>query len=190
MMKKKNCIDSTRCVTGVKNMKKTKLMATTGMLTALYFVLSALLKIPVAGNIKLDLGYIALAVGAVYLGAIPATIIGAGGVLIESLLMSQRGVSPGWILMNAIVGFACGLVLHKAVNGPSKQFWLKAVAVVILSMLAGVAVKTVIDCLMYGLLPAAKIPTALVACALDSFVMLLLGIPISLGLKKRLRSLL
>ena len=43
-------------------MKKAKLMATTGMLTALYFVLSALLKIPVAGNIKLDLGYIAMTV--------------------------------------------------------------------------------------------------------------------------------
>lgn len=170
-------------------MKKTKLMATTGMLTALYFVLSALLKIPVAGNIKLDLGYIALAVGAVYLGAIPATIIGAGGVLLESLLMSQRGVSPGWIMMNAIVGFACGYVLHKAADGPKKQFWLKAVVVVILSMLVGVAVKTVIDCIMYGLMPAAKIPTALVACALDSFVMLLLGMPISLGLKKRLQSL-
>lgn len=170
-------------------MKKTRMMATTGMLTALYFVLSALLKIPVVGNIKLDLGYIALAVGAVYLGAIPATIIGAGGVLIESLLLSQRGVSPGWILMNAIVGFACGRVLHKAVGGPTKQFWIKAVLVVILSMLFGVAVKTAIDCVLYGLLPAAKIPTALVAWALDSFVMLLLGIPIGLGLKKRLRSL-
>ena len=170
-------------------MKKTKMMATTGMLTALYFVLSALLKIPVVGNIKLDLGYIALTVGAVYLGAVPATIIGAGGVLIESLLLSQRGVSPGWILMNAIVGFACGRVLHKAVGGPTKQFWLKAVLVVILSMLLGVTVKTAIDCVMYGLLPAAKVPTALVAWALDSFVMLLLGIPIGLGLKKRLRSL-
>lgn len=170
-------------------MKKTKIMATTGMLTALYFVLSALLKIPVVGNIKLDLGYIALAVGAIYLGAIPATIIGAGGVLIESLLLSQRGVSPGWILMNAIVGFACGCVLYKAAGGPRKQFWFKAVLVVTLSMLFGVAVKTAIDCVMYGLLPAAKIPTALVAWALDSFVMLLLGIPIGLGLKKRLRSL-
>lgn len=170
-------------------MKKTKMMATTGMLTALYFVLSALLKIPVVGNIKLDLGYIALAVGAVYLGAVPATIIGAGGVLIESLLLSQRGVSPGWILMNAIVGFACGRVLHKVVGEPTKQFWIKAVLVVILSMLLGVTVKTVIDCVMYGLLPAAKVPTALVAWALDSFVMLLLGIPIGLGLKKRLRSL-
>lgn len=170
-------------------MKKTKLIVTTGMLTALYFVLSALLKIPVAGNIKLDLGYIALAVGAVYLGAVPATVIGAGGVLIETLLLSQRGVSPGWILMNAIVGFSCGRVLHKAADGTAKQFWFKAVAVVILSMLAGAAVKTGIDCIIYGLMPAAKIPTALVACVLDSFVMLLLGIPISLGLKKRLRSL-
>ena len=170
-------------------MKNTKKLATTGVLTALYFVLSALLKIPVAGNIKLDLGYIALAVGAVYLGTVPAAVIGGGGVLIESLLMSQRGISLGWILMNVIVGLVCGRVLHKAVGEPSARFWLKAIPAVVLSMLAGVTVKTVIDCIAYGLMPEAKIPTALAAWILDSVVMLALGIPISLGLKKRLRSL-
>lgn len=170
-------------------MRTTKKLASVGMLTALYFVLSALLKIPVAGNIKLDLGYIALTVGAVYLGAAPAAVIGSGGVLLESLLMSQRGIAPGWILMNAIVGFACGHVMHKALNDPPGRFWLKAAVVVILSMIAGFAVKTVIDCLLYGLTLTVKIPTAIVGCALDSFVMLLLGVPISLGLKKRLKSL-
>ncbi|MDO5435025.1 MAG: ECF transporter S component [Clostridia bacterium] len=170
-------------------MKKTRKIAVIGMLTALYFVLSALLKIPVAGNIKLDLGYIALAVGAVYLGALPAAFIGAGGVLIESMLMSQRGIAFGWILMNAIVGFACGRVLVRTPYTPPAQFWLKAAAVIILSMLAGVSVKTVIDCILYGLMPAAKIPTALAAWILDSFVMLAIGIPISLALKKRIRKL-
>ena len=168
-------------------MKKTKKTVMTGVLTALYFVLSALLKIPVAGNIKLDLGYIALAVGAVYLGALPATVIGAGGVLIESMLMSQRGIAFGWIVMNAIVGFACGRVLHREADAPAGRFWLKAAAVVVLSMLAGVTVKTVIDCVLYGLAPALKIPTALAAWALDSFVMLLPGMPIALALKKRLK---
>ena len=57
-------------------MKNTKQIATIAVFTALYFVLSALLKIPVVGNITLDLGYIALAVGAVYLGAVPAMVIG------------------------------------------------------------------------------------------------------------------
>ena len=170
-------------------MKKTRKITVIGMLTALYFVLSALLKIPVAGNIKLDLGYIALAVGAVYLGAFPAAFIGACGVLIESMLMSQRGIAFGWIAMNAIVRFACGRVLVSTPYAPPARFWLKAAAVVILSMLAGVAVKTVIDCVLYGLAPAVKIPTALAAWILDSFVMLVLGIPISLALKKRLKKL-
>ena len=167
-------------------MKKTKRMAAVGVLTALYFVLSALIKIPVAGNIKLDLGYIALAVGAVYLGAVPAAVIGAGGVFIESLLLSQRGIAPGWILMNAIVGYVCGCVLHGAEDAPSARFWLKAAAAVILSMLTGVAVKTAVDCVLYGLALAAKIPTAIAAWVLDSFVMLALGVPLSLALKKRL----
>ena len=173
----------------MKNTKKTKKVVMTGVLTALYFVLSTLLKIPVAGNIKLDLGYIALAVGAVYLGAVPAAVIGAAGVLIESMLMSQRGIAFGWIVMNAIVGFSCGCVLYKEADAPSGRFWLKAAAVVVLSMLAGVTVKTVIDCVLYSLRPELKIPTALAAWALDSFVMLFPGIPIALALKRRLRGL-
>lgn len=170
-------------------MKKTKRTVMTGVLTALYFVLSALLKIPVVGNIKLDLGYIALAVGAVYLGALPATVIGAGGVLLESMLMSTRGIAPGWILMNAIIGFSCGRVLHRAADGPAGRFWLLAAVTVLLSALAGVAVKTAVDCLIDHLTLTVKIPSSAAAWILDSFVMLALGMPLSLALKKRLGNL-
>ena len=167
-------------------MKNTKQIATIAVFTALYFVLSALLKIPVVGNITLDLGYIALAVGAVYLGAVPAMVIGALGAFLESALMSQRGVSPGWVLMNAIAGFICGLVLHKIADGDRKKFWILAVPTVVLSMLLGVVVKTLIDCAMYDIALVAKIPSSTTAWILDSLVMLVIGIPLGLALKKRL----
>ena len=169
-------------------MKKTRQITVTAVLTALYFILSALLKIPVVGNITLDLGYIVLAVSAVCLGAVPAAFVGSLGVLLESALMSRRGISPGWILMNAIVGYTCGLVLHKAADGDRKTFWLKAVVSVTVSMLAGVVVKTFIDCALYGITQiAVKIPSSVTAWILDSFVMLAAGMPLSLTLKKRIK---
>ena len=168
-------------------MKKTRQITVTAVLTALYFILSALLKIPVVGNITLDLGYIVLAVSAVCLGAVPAAFVGSLGVLLESALMSRRGISLGWILMNAIVGYTCGLVLHKAADGDRKTFWLKAVVSVTVSMLAGVVVKTFIDCALYGIALAVKIPSSVTAWILDSLVMLAAGMPLSLTLKKRIK---
>lgn len=169
--------------------KTTKRTATIAVFTALYFVLSMFLKIPVVGNITLDLGYIALSVGAVYLGAVPGMLIGSLGAFLESALLSQRGVSPGWILMNAIVGFFCGLVLHRAADEERKKFWLKAILVVMLSMLVGVLVKTFIDSALYNTAIIAKIPSSATAWILDSLVMLVLGLPLSLELKKRLPNL-
>lgn len=170
-------------------MKKTNKIATTAVFAALYFVLSAVLKIPVGGHITLDLGYISLTVGAVYLGAIPAMFIGSIGALLESALMSQRGVSLGWILMNAIVGYSCGAVLHKRINCNKKQLMAAACIVVPLSMLLGVTVKTFIDCAIYDLPLLAKIPTSAVALVADSAVMLIFGMPLSIALKNRLKSL-
>ena len=167
-------------------MKKTKQLALSAMLAAMYFVLSAILKIPVAGHITLDLGYIALTVAAVYLGAVPAALVGAVGAFLSSALMTQRGVSPGWITMNLIAGFACGLVLHKTVDGNRKTFLLSALAVVPSSMLVGAAAKLFIDCAMYSLPVLLKIPTTAVAWLCDSLVMLAAGLPLCLALKKRL----
>lgn len=168
-------------------MKNTKQIAVTAVLSALYFVLSAMLKIPVGGHITLDLGYIALTVAAVYLGAVPAMLVGSIGALLESALMSQRGVSPGWILMNAIVGFLCGMVMKKAADGERKKFILSSCIVVPLSMLLGVTVKTLVDCAMYDLPLIAKIPTGIAALIADSVVMLVFGLPLCMALKRRIK---
>ena len=168
-------------------MKKTKQTAFTAILAALYFLLSALLKIPVAGHITLDLGYIALTVGCFFLGAGPGALIGAVGAFLESAMLSSRGVSVGWILMNAIAGYFCGKVLHKRKDAEKKKVFLAAFAVVPSSMLAGVIVKTFADCIIYSLPLLAKIPTSTAAWFFDSAVMLGLGIPLCLTLRRQIK---
>lgn len=169
------------------NTKKVKRLATIAMLIAVYFVLSAMLKIPIAGHITLDLGYIALMVGAVYFGAAPAMVIGGVGAFLESALMSQRGVSPGWIVMNVIAGGLTGWVLYRIPVEEKKRMVISAVIVVTLSMLLGAAAKMFIDCAMYDLPVVLKIPTTIVAWLSDSVVMLVVGLPLSMALKRRLR---
>lgn len=168
-------------------MKNTKLISITAVFIALYFVLSTLIKIPVTGHITLDLGYIALTVGAVYLGAVPAMLIGSIGALLESALLTMRGVSPGWILMNAIVGYLTGSVLHKYADRGTKKLLISACIVVPLSMLLGVTVKTLIDCALYDIPILAKIPSSTAAWITDSIVMLVFGLPLSMALKKRIK---
>lgn len=165
-------------------MKKTKMIALTAIFSALYFVLSAILKIPVTGHIMLDLGYIALMVGAVYLGAVPGMLIGMIGVTIESTLFGHSGIAPGWILMNAIVGFAAGLFLHPYYREDKKQLIVRSVIVVPPAVFIGIVVKTLIDCLIKQIPIAAKIPSSLTAFVLDTLVMLAIGLPLCLALKR------
>ena len=167
-------------------MKNSKRIALIAMLIALYFVLSAMLKIPIAGHITLDLGYIALMVGAVQLGAVPAMLIGGIGALLESALMSQRGVSPGWILMNVIAGGLIGWVLHRIADGDGKKLARTALMIVPIAMLLGAAVKMFVDCAMYDLPLLLKIPTTAAAWISDSVVMLAAGLPLSMALRRRL----
>lgn len=168
-------------------MKKTKKLAVIAMLIALYFVLSAMLKIPIAGHITLDLGYIALMVAAVYLGAVPAMAVGGVGAFLESALMSQRGASPGWIVMNIIAGGLVGWAMCRLPVQERKKFILTAVIVVPAAMLLGAAAKMFIDCAAYDLPLLLKIPTTAAAWISDSAVMLAIGLPLSMALKRRLK---
>lgn len=170
-------------------MKNIRRISVVALLTALYFVLAVLIKIPLVGHIYLDMGYIALMVGAVYLGAVPAAIIGAIGALLESAMIGSHGVSIGWILMNAIVGFSSGFVLQKLADGEKKKLVIAAVIVVSLSMLVGVAVKTLLECAMYHYALAVKIPSGITAWVADSAVMLVIGLPLCLVLKGRVKKL-
>ena len=167
--------------------QKVKRVALIAMLIALYFVLSAILKIPVIGHITLDLGYISLMVAAVLLGAAPGMIVGGMGAFLESALMSQRGVSPGWIVMNVIAGGLIGWILHKAADKGGKKLTVSALIAVPIAMLLGSAAKMFIDCAMYDLPIALKIPTTAVAWIMDSVVMLAAGLPLSMMLKRRIK---
>ena len=164
-----------------------KQIAWTAMMTALYFVLSAMLKIPIAGHITLDLGYIALMVGAVYNGAVSAMIIGGLGAFLESALMSQRGVSLGWITMNVIAGGLVGWIVKKYADMGRKKLITASAIIVPIAMLLGAAAKMFIDCAIYKLPILLKIPTTLTAWICDSIVMLAIGLPLSMALKKRMK---
>ena len=167
--------------------KKVKRVAVIAMMVALYFVLSVMLKIPIAGHITLDLGYIALMVGAVYLGAVPGMIIGGMGAFLESTLMSQRGISPGWIVMNIIAGGLIGWILHKIPEEENKKLIISAVIVTPIAVLIGAAAKMFIDCALYSLPLALKIPTTAVAWISDTIVMLVAGLPLSIAIRRRLK---
>lgn len=165
-------------------MKKTRMLSLIAVFSALYFVLSALFKIPIAGHITLDLGYISLMVACIYLGPVPGLIVGLLGAAMESTLLSQSGISIGWILMNGIIGVLCGWLLPGFFKKDKIKFIGLAIPTILVSVFLGVCVKTFFDCIIRGYPLAVKIPTSLAAWITDSLVMLIFGIPISFLLKK------
>ena len=141
-------------------MSKLNKMCYAAIGAALYFVASCSLKVPLFGHITVDCGYLVLMVMcvlAVEVGIIPAIVCGALGCALESMLMSPLGFSIGWFVMNIIVA-------------------------------AGVAwtckAKTGIECALYSIPIAVKMPKSLVAFAIDSLAMWI-GYPIGVAVWSR-----
>lgn len=145
----------------------TKKITGIAILTALYCVLSALMKIPIIGAISLDLGYIALAVGCSMFGPW-AAFIGAVGCGIESILFSPYGFSISWFCANLIIGLGCGYVFKK-----TNVTWKRVLAIIIFVGIAMLGVKTIIECNLYGIPFAVKIVKNAVAFSLDTATMLI-----------------
>ena len=147
--------------------KATKYISTVSLGIALYVVLSSFIKIPIIGHIGLDLGYIALAVYAYHFGCIPAMIVGSFGCSIVSLLF--YGWFPfGWFVANLFVGAMCGGVYHK--YGQDKL--IKNYIVTVAAVFVGIAlIKTMIECAMFGIPVAVKLPKNLVAASIDAVTM-------------------
>ena len=147
---------------------KAKTIATVGILTALYVVLSLTLKIPFGiGAIALDLGYIVLTVSAFKVGMWSAVVGGAGAAL-ESYIFSPYGLSYGWIVMNIIIGLICGYFFYK-----KRKPYAFHVCMIVISVFVGVTVKTVIECGLYSIPFLVKIPKSVTAFAIDTIVMLI-----------------
>lgn len=161
-------------------MKKTliKKIAYIGLLTALYCVLSAMMKIPFIGAISLDLGYIALALACALFGPWGA-FVGAVGCGLESLIFSPYGFSISWFVANLIIGLGCGLVFKY-----SKKIWIRIIAIIGFTAIGMLGAKTGIECYLYNIPFAVKIVKNLVAFGIDAGVMIF-GLGLTGGLVKQ-----
>ena len=144
----------------------TKKIVTLGMLTALYVVFSAFLKFTLFSNIMVDLGYIVFTVAMCMFG-LWGTVVGVVGCALESILFSAYGFSISWCMANLAVGLICGSVLHM-----NKHTWAKALVIVIGVAVGMLAVKTAIECHLYAIPLAVKMPKNAVAFAADTVTML------------------
>lgn len=149
------------------NKLTTKKITGIAILTALYIVLSAMMKIPVIGAISLDLGYIALAVGCMVYGPWGA-FIGAVGCGIESILFSPYGFSISWFVANLIVGLGCGYVFKRY-----QEDWKRILAIIVFVGIAMLGAKTLIECKLYAIPFEIKIIKNLAAFAIDSITMII-----------------
>ena len=154
---------------------KTKEIAGIAILTALYCVLSAMMKIPFIGAISLDLGYVALTVACALFGPW-AAVVGAVGCGLESIIFSPYGFSISWFVANLIIGLGCGITFKKTQN-----VWIRIAAIIGFVAIGMLGAKTGIECYLYHIPFAVKIIKNLVAFGVDSAVMIA-----GLGLTNRL----
>lgn len=163
-------------------MSKTRKICCAALGAALYFVASCSLKIPLFGHITVDCGYIVLMVMCVLsekIGIMPAVVCGALGCALESMLMSPLGFSIGWFVMNIIV--AAGVAW--ACKSSGNNVWAVMLAIPC-CVFVGVMAKTGIECALYSIPIAVKMPKSLVAFAIDSLAMWI-GYPIGVAVWSR-----
>ena len=151
-----------------------KKIALIGILTALYVVMSLTLKIPIGiGNIQLDMGYVALTVACFTVGPW-AAFVGGVGAAIESILFSAYGISYGWIAMNIAIGLILGFIfkISPRLTEQYKDMGMN-ILLIILAVLIGVTIKTAIECSLYSIPLAVKLPKSLIAFMIDTVVMVI-----------------
>ena len=147
-------------------MTKTKKICYLAMLTALYVVLSAFLKVTIIGNIQPDFGYLAFTVALCMFG-LSGTVVGVLGCSLESILFSAYGFAPGWAVANLIIGLGCGVVFSKY-----KSLWIRTIAIVLFCLIGLLGAKTAIECVMYQIPLVVKLPKNMVAFGMDAIMMI------------------
>lgn len=160
-------------------MSKTKKMCYLAVLTALYVVLSAFLKFYIGvGHIQVDLGYIVFSVALCEFGIAGAS-VGVIGCAIESVLFTAYGFSLSWAVANAIIGIGCGLSFIKVKKTGWRFFFI-----VVFCVLGLLCAKTFIECSLYSIPLAVKLPKSVAAFVVDSAAMSI-GLVLHDTLRKR-----
>ncbi len=146
--------------------RKLRTLCSVAIGIALYVSLSMTVKIPVVGHASLDLGYIIFAIYCYYYGSIAGMVVGSVGCLFVSLLTSGW-FPPGWIVGNMIIGFIVGMVGES--GGAST---LRRIIVVFFAVFLGIfCAKTIIECALYSIPLAVKVPKSAVIFVMDAVVM-------------------
>lgn len=167
---------------------KTKLVALTGVGTALFVALTLCLQVPVFENYYLCLGYIAMAVFCYSVGTISGTIVGCLGTFLYCLLISGMRGMPGWVIGNLVIGIVIGLTFKKTKT--MEKTWLKAL-INFLAIAASTAVgililKSLTECILYAQPMAVRMGKNVFAFVADVFV-LEISLPICMTLDKQFR---
>lgn len=152
-------------------MTKVKTVCYSALAAALYFVASCSLRIPMFGHITVDCGYIILMMFCVLspkIGITPSIVCGAIGCALESTLMSPLGFSVGCFIMNLIISVGVAWMCEKSNN----NVWVVTIAI-FYCVFIGVMAKAGIECVLYSIPIAVKIPKSLIAFAIDSFMMII-----------------
>ena len=156
-------------------MERTRIkeITTIGILTALSVVLFSLIRIPLFGNIKLDLSYIVLTVAIVKCKMSGAIFVGGVGALIESMLYGVNGLSFSWIIANIIIAII-GKIFYELSIKQNKKF-IFILGIFIGCLIGLLIVKTLIECLLFEIPLLLKMSTNAVAFISD-FICMLIGV--------------
>ena len=147
-------------------MSEAKKIAYLGISIALYVVLGMTMKIPLIAHIGTDLGYIVFGF-CCYVFGWPAFIVGVIGCMIESLLVSGW-IPVGWMLGQLAIGLICGKVYQKSTSK------VVDIIITVVMVFIGIGVlKTSVECILYSIPLAVKIPKNLVATIADVIPMLI-----------------
>lgn len=156
-------------------MERTRIkeITTIGILTALSVVLFSLIRIPLFGNIKLDLSYIVLTVAIVKCKMSGAIFVGGVGALIESMLYGVNGLSFSWIIANIIIAII-GKIFYELSIKQNKKF-IFILGLFIGCLIGLLIIKTLIECLLFEIPLLLKMSTNAVAFISD-FICMLIGV--------------
>ncbi len=143
-------------------MKNTHRLTLISILTALYVVLSAFMRIPLIGNIKLDLGYVVFAIALIRLDLSGTIWVGCLSVAIESLLFGVHGFSVAWTIANFFIALL-------AKN--NKNYFVGCLIGCVIGL---VGAKTIIEWFIFKTAISIKLANNAVACLAD-YLCLVIG---------------
>ena len=138
---------------------------------ALGVVLSAMLRIPLFANVRLDLSYIVITVAIMKCGMYGSMMVAGTIALLESMIFGVNGLSLPWTLANVVIAVIAS-VFYKLSKDKSNKI-LFYVGIVLGCFVGLVLVKSLIETLIANIPLIIRITSNMVAFIGDMICMLI-----------------